>query len=59
MCATVVVFQKTAQSKQSPVGRKFAQSGHPAQDKKKGSVCSISENGRTRSQSYGRELQPG
>jgi hypothetical protein len=22
-------FQKTAQSKQSPIGRKFAQSGHP------------------------------
>jgi hypothetical protein len=26
-------FQKTAQSKQSPNWRKFAQSGHPASDK--------------------------
>jgi hypothetical protein len=30
MCATSVIFRKTAQSKQSTNGRKFAQSGHPA-----------------------------
>jgi hypothetical protein len=29
MLATFVNFPKTAQSKQSPNGRKFAQSGHP------------------------------
>jgi hypothetical protein len=29
MWATYVIFQKTAQRKQSPIGRKFAQSGHP------------------------------
>jgi hypothetical protein len=27
-------FQTTAQSKQSPIGRKFAQSGHPVRVKK-------------------------
>jgi hypothetical protein len=28
--ATFVIFEQTAQSKQSPKKRKFAQSGHPA-----------------------------
>jgi hypothetical protein len=28
-------FRKTAQSKQSPNGRKFAQSGHPASEMEK------------------------
>jgi hypothetical protein len=28
-CATSVIFTKTNQSKQSPIRRKFAQSGHP------------------------------
>jgi hypothetical protein len=27
-CITFVIFKITAQSKQSPIGRKFAQSGH-------------------------------
>jgi hypothetical protein len=29
MVATLVFFKKAVQSKQSPIGRKFAQSGHP------------------------------
>jgi hypothetical protein len=29
-------FQQTAQSKQSPIGRKFAESGHPDSHKKRG-----------------------
>jgi hypothetical protein len=33
MGATSVIFKTPAQSKKSSVGRKFAQSGHPAQDK--------------------------
>jgi hypothetical protein len=30
MWAASVIFQIPAQSKQSPIGRQFAQSGHPA-----------------------------
>jgi hypothetical protein len=29
MWATAAIFKKTAQRKQSPIGRKFAKSGHP------------------------------
>jgi hypothetical protein len=32
MCATFVFFEKTAQSKPSPIGRKFTQSGHTGND---------------------------
>jgi hypothetical protein len=32
MWATSVIFKKIAQSEQSPIGRKFAQSGHPDDD---------------------------
>jgi hypothetical protein len=32
-CATSVIFKNIAQSKQSPKGRKFAQSGHPVWDR--------------------------
>jgi hypothetical protein len=32
MCDTSAIFKNAAQSKQSPVGRKFAQSGHPGHD---------------------------
>jgi hypothetical protein len=34
MAQQFVIFKKTAQSKQSPNGRKIAQSGHPACDEK-------------------------
>jgi hypothetical protein len=33
ICATSVIFAQIAQSKQSPIGRKFVQSGRPARNK--------------------------
>jgi hypothetical protein len=38
MWAAFIVIKKTIQSKQSSIGRKFAQSGHPGQGSRQGAL---------------------